>query len=76
MRQRLGTGQFAELTLPVHQGCRIGSVDLHRLEQTARALLSQPAVDPLGKAAEVLILAISQGEHGVTQVRQMQRLPQ
>ena len=72
--ERLGAGQLTELELPVGQRQRIAGIHPHRLEQRARALLPEPAVQALGKTAELRVLPIAEGEHGVAQVRQRQRL--
>ena len=67
------SGQQTQLLLPVTQGVRVAAVDFHRGEQGLAAVLAQPGVQASGETAEVLILPITEAEHGVVQAFQAQR---
>lgn len=66
--RRGGTaGHLGQAFLPLAQGRGVAIIDLHRGEQAPRALPLQPALHAPGEAAELLVLAISQGQQGVAQ---------
>ncbi len=60
-------GHLGQAFLPLAQGRGVAIIDLHRGEQAPRALPLQPALHAPGEAAELLVLAISQGQQGVAQ---------
>ncbi|MNO92981.1 hypothetical protein D3C76_845690 [compost metagenome] len=67
---RLGASQLCQLLLPLLQRDLIGVVHLHRAERSAGTALPEPGLQASGEAAEVRILAVAQGEHGVAEVVQ------
>ena len=60
-------GQLPKLLLPVQQGGGVAAVHFHWREQWVAALVGQPEMQATGKPAEVLVLAITQGQHRVVQ---------
>lgn len=64
--------QLAQLLLPVAQGVAVAAVDFHRSEQGVAAMLGQPAMQALGKAAEVRVLPVAQAQYGVLEILQGQ----
>ena len=52
------------------QGQRIAGIHLHRFEQAARALSTEPTVQALGEAAEMPILTIAEGKEAVKKAEQ------
>ncbi len=70
------TGDLAQLRMPVRQRLRVDVVQFHRRKQGACTLRIQPLFDTPREPAELRVLAVSQRQHRVGQVRQFQALPQ
>jgi len=70
---RRGAGQLAQFLLPLLQSSLVGAVDLNAVEQALRPLQTQPVVDPSGEAAEVLVLPVTQRQHGIAQLFERHR---
>ena len=67
-------GELAQLLLPVQQGVGVAAVDFHGGEQWVAALVGQPEMQAPGKAAEVRVLAIAEGQYRVVQALEGQVL--
>ena len=67
-------GELPQLLLPVLQGMGVAAVDFYGGEQRGAALVGQPEVQAPRKAAEVLVLAIAEGQYRVVQALEGQVL--
>jgi hypothetical protein len=66
---------LCQFLLPLLQGGGVGVVHFHRAEGAAGAALTQPRLQASGKAAEVRVLAIAEGQQGIVQVFSAQGWP-
>jgi hypothetical protein len=69
-------GQRAQLLLPLAQRRYRSGIDIDALEQRARAVAEQPAIELAAEAAVMRVLAVAQREQAELQARQVQALCQ
>ena len=73
-RCRRMPGELAQLLLPGLQRQGVAAVDFHRGKQGVAALVGQPEMQAPSKAAKMLVLPVTQGQHRVVQAFEGQRL--
>ncbi len=63
---------MGQLLLPVTQHAGIGSVSLQAIEQRRGAALAHSFIQTLAERTEMAVLAITEGQHGILEVLQLQ----